>query len=71
LHDSKTLPTALEQYERLTGKPAKNVFLDRGYRGPKKINETNLNTPKPDKNITPKKKKRHGRRAAIKPVIPK
>jgi IS5 family transposase len=69
LHDSKTLPTALEQYERLTGKLAKNVFLDRGYRGPKKINETNLHTPKPDKNITLTKRKRHSRRAAIEPVI--
>lgn len=69
LHDSKTLPTALEQYERLTGKTAKNVFLDRGYRGPKHINETNLHTPKPDKNITLTKRKRHSRRAAIEPVI--
>jgi IS5 family transposase len=69
LHDSKTLPTALEQYERLTGKPARNVFSDRGYTGPKKINETNLHTPKPDKNITLKKKKRYSRRAAIEPVI--
>ena len=69
LHDSKTLPTALEQYERLTGKTAKNVFLDRGYRGPKKINETNLHTPKPDKNITLTKRKRHSKRAAIEPVI--
>ncbi|MBK7883934.1 MAG: hypothetical protein IPJ81_09090 [Chitinophagaceae bacterium] len=33
LHDSKTLPSVLEQYERLMDKEAKNVFLDRGYRG--------------------------------------
>jgi IS5 family transposase len=45
------------------------VFSDRGYTGPKKINETNLHTPKPDKNITLKKKKRYSRRAAIEPVI--
>ena len=31
LHDSKTLPDALQQYERLTGKQAKDIFLDRGY----------------------------------------
>jgi IS5 family transposase len=69
LHDSKTLPAALEQYERLTGKEAKNVFLDRGYQGPKMINSTALHTPKPDKNITPAKRKKHKRRAAIEPVI--
>ena len=45
LHDSKTLPAALEQYERLMDKEAKNVFLDRGYRGPKMINNTALHTP--------------------------
>jgi transposase, IS5 family len=69
LHDSKTLPAALEQYERLMYKEAKNVFLDRGYRGPKMINSTALHTPKPDKNITTAKRKKHKRRAAIEPVI--
>jgi IS5 family transposase len=69
LHDSKTLPTALEQYERLMGKEAKDVFLDRGYRGPKMINNTTLHTPKPDKNITKTKRNKHKRRAAIEPVI--
>lgn len=68
-HDSKTLGLALEQYTRLTDNQAKNIFVDRGYRGPKKINETNVCTPKPDKNITKTKRKRHGRRAAIEPVI--
>ena len=51
-HDSKTLPKALEQYERLTASTPKNIFVDRGYRGPKTINQTNIFTPKPDKNIT-------------------
>ena len=69
LHDSKTLPAALEQYERLMDKEAKNVFLDRGYRGPKTINNTALHTPRPDKNITRAKRKKHKRRAAIEPVI--
>jgi len=69
LHDSKTLPAALEQYERLVDKEAKNVFLDRGYRGPKMINNTALHIPKPDKNITKTKRNRHKRRAAIEPVI--
>ena len=69
LHDSKTLPSALEQYQRLNNKEAKNVWLDRGYRGPKKINETLLHTPKPDKAITKSKRRKHSRRAAIEPVI--
>lgn len=68
-HDSKTLTKALEQYERLTSLKAQNVFVDRGYRGPKTINQTNICVPKPDKNITKIKRKRHGRRAAIEPVI--
>lgn len=69
LHDSKTLPEALKQYERLTGKQPKDIFLDRGYRGPKKINETSLHTPKTDKNISKQKRNKHKRRAAIEPVI--
>ncbi len=69
LHDSKTIPEALEQYHRLMNKEPKSIFLDRGYRGPKKIGDTELHTPKPDKNITASKRKRHKRRAAIEPVI--
>ena len=69
LHDSKTLPDALQQYERLTGKQAKDIFLDRGYRGPKTINQTNLHTPKPNPNITKSKRRKHKRRAAIEPTI--
>lgn len=69
LHDSKTLPAALEQYERLMGKKAKNIFLDRGYRGPKTVNQANLHTPKPNPNITKTTRKKHKRRAAIEPVI--
>jgi transposase, IS5 family len=68
-HDSKTLPLALEQHQRLTGISAKSIFLDRGYRGPKQINQTNINVPVPDKKITKSKRKRHRRRAAIEPVI--
>ncbi len=51
------------------GGAIKSIFLDRGYRGPKKIGDTELHTPKPDKNITASKRKRHKRRAAIEPVI--
>ena len=68
-HDSKTLTTAIDQYERLTNRKAKSVFADRGYRGTSQINETKIYVPKPDKNITRQKRKRHSRRAAIEPVI--
>jgi IS5 family transposase len=68
-HDSKTLEKALTQYTNLTDKTAKTVFVDRGYRGPKTVNETTICVPKPDKNITKTKRRRHSRRAAIEPVI--
>ncbi len=68
-HDSKTLPSALDQYYRLTGNQATNIYLDRGYRGPKLVNGVNIHTPKPDKNITKTKRNRHKRRAAIEPII--
>lgn len=69
LHDSKTLPQVLEQYQRLNGRQAKEVYLDRGYRGPKQIDNTLLHTPTPEKNITKAKRRKHSRRAAIEPVI--
>lgn len=68
-HDSKTLPLALEQHKRLTAITAKQIFLDRGYRGPKKVGTTIVQVPSPNKNITQTKRKRHRRRAAIEPVI--
>jgi transposase, IS5 family len=69
LHDSKTLPEVLEQYERLNGKQAKEVFADRGYRGIKQYKESGILVPKPDKNITKAQRKKHSKRAAIEPVI--
>lgn len=69
LHSSKTIPEALEQYERLNGELPKEVYVDRGYRGVKEYNGTKINTPKPDKNITKQKVKGHIQRAAIEPVI--
>lgn len=68
-HDSKTLPQALNQHHRLTGNTPENIFLDRGYPGAKQINGINICIPRPNKNITKTKRKRHGRRAAIEPVI--
>ena len=69
LHDSKTLPTVIDQYERLTQKKPKAIFADRGYRGPRMVNNVNIYTPKPQTNITKAQRKQHCRRAAIEPVI--
>lgn len=69
LHDSKTLPEVLEQYERLTGKQADQVFADRGYRGLQQYKYSQINVPKPDKNISRTKRKKHSKRAAIEPII--
>ena len=69
LHDSKTIPDALEQYERLNGREAKDVFVDRGYKGVKQYKASSIQVPIPDKNITKAKRRRHSRRAAIEPVI--
>jgi len=69
LHDSKTLEASLEQHHRLTGIDAKEVYVDRGYPGKTKINNAQINMPKPDKNISLSKRKKHRRRAAIEPVI--
>lgn len=69
LHDSKTLPEVLEQYERLNGKQAKEVFVDRGYRGIRQYKNSTIFVPKPDKNITKAQRTKHSKRAAIEPVI--
>ena len=69
VHDSKTLPAVLEQYKQLTGRQAKNIFVDRGYKGPRIIEETTIQMPRPQKNITQTKRNRHKRRAAIEPCI--
>ena len=69
IHDSKTLPAALQQHGRLTGIKAKEVFVDRGYPGPQQIGDTQIHLPKPNKNITLSQRKKHRRRAAIEPTI--
>ncbi len=69
LHDSKTVPAALDQYERLNGDQPKEVFVDRGYRGEKKYKSSNINIPKPEKNISKEKRNGHIKRAGIEPVI--
>lgn len=69
LHDSKTLPEILEQHQRLVGKEAAEVFVDRGYKGMTRYKSSTIHVPKPDKKITKTKRKRHSRRAAIEPII--
>ena len=69
LHDSKTIPEVLEQYERLNGKEAKEVFVDRGYKGIKQYKGSTIHAPRPDKNIAKAQRKKHSKRAAIEPVI--
>jgi len=73
-YDGHTLDASLAQYERLLGKQAKTVTADRGYKGKSKINDTQIQIPKPfHKKLTPyqqqKKKKSFRRRAAIEPII--
>jgi len=57
IHDSKTLPAVIEQYERLKEKRPKAIFADRGYRGPKTVNDVTIYTPKPQTNITKTQRK--------------
>jgi IS5 family transposase len=69
LHDSKTIPDVLEQYERLNGREVKEAFVDRGYNGISQYKTTKIHIPKPNKNITKYQRSQHSKRAAIEPVI--
>lgn len=69
IHDSKTLPQVLDQYERINEKQPKEAFADRGYRGIKQYKETTIFVPTPNKNITRQQRKKHSKRAAIEPII--
>lgn len=69
LHDSKTIPAVLEQFERINNKEAKDVFADRGYKGNKTYKASKIHTPAPDINITTQQRKGHCKRAGIEPKI--
>ena len=58
LHDSKTLPKVIEQYERINNKKPKEIYVDRGYRGPKEVNEVNIYVPQTKKEITKAQRKK-------------
>lgn len=72
-YDGHTLIPALEQQQRLTGQILKNNFVDRGYRGVKKVLGTNIIIPDHKKTASNyeklKLRKSFRRRAAIEPKI--
>lgn len=74
LHDSKTLFDVLAHCRNSRGKAVKAGVCDRGYRGPKKIGETQIILPGPplkrdNRYQQDKKRQRCQRRAAIEPII--
>lgn len=74
VYDGHTLPKALAQVERLTGRSPAAAICDRGYRGRSKVSQTEVLIPKPPaKKATEYQKrrarKRFRRRAAIEPII--
>lgn len=73
-YDGHTLPQVFEQVKRLIGKEPKRAKADRGYRGNKKIGETEIlipTTPRKSDSYYKKKQisKAHKKRAAIEPII--
>ncbi|MCK9638119.1 MAG: transposase, partial [Methylobacter tundripaludum] len=74
LHDSKTLPEVLAHCQTSRGKAVKTGVCDRGYRGPKTVDGTQIILPAPplkrdNRYQRDKKRKRCQRRAAIEPII--
>ena len=73
-YDGHTLPSVLEQVERLRGTLPKKAKVDRGYRGKKQIGTTEIlipSTPKKSDSYYKQKKlsNAHRKRAAIEPII--
>jgi len=72
-YDGNTLEPQLEQVERLTGRTPKYAVVDRGYRGRKKILDTEIITPKilakHKKYQRQKMRKLFRSRAGIEPII--
>ncbi len=73
-YDGHTLDAQLDQVERLTGKLPRVAIVDRGYRGRKAIDETEICTPgKLKASATPyqkqKVRKRFRARAGIEPIV--
>ena len=72
-HDSTTLEDTLKHSKKISGKEFNNAIVDRGYRGKKKIDKTNIISPGPpikDNQYQRRKKRRQCQsRAAIEPII--
>ena len=74
LHDSHTLPEILHHVEISRGKAAKQAVCDRGYRGKREVNGTQIVLPgralkRDTRYQRDKKRKQCRRRAAIEPII--
>jgi len=72
-NDSQTLEKTLQHGEKITGKNFDTAIVDRGFRGKKKIEDTQVVLPDNGKGLTiyqkRKKRKQCKSRAAIEPVI--
>ncbi len=74
IHDGHTLPDVLAHIKRSRGKPVKQATCDRGYRGKRWVNDTEIVLPKPplkrdNRYQRDKKRRQCRRRAAIEPII--
>ena len=74
VHDSKTIEEVVSQIKRVRQTPAKLLICDRGYRGSKKVDETEIMLPskslKTDSKYQKEKKRKLCRgRAGIEPII--
>ena len=72
-HDSVTLEPTLEHTQKMTGKSFTNAICDRGYRGKKKVGQTNViipgNSAGRSKYEKRKRRVKCRSRAAIEPII--
>jgi IS5 family transposase len=73
-YDGHTLPRVLAQVKKLTKMIPDNAWVDRGYRGKSRVNDTKINYPKPlAKNLSDKVKeliqKQFRKRAGIEGII--
>jgi len=74
IHDSYTLPEVLEHIKNSRGKAVTTAVCDRGYRGKKEVNGTEIRLPskglkRDNRYQRDKKRKQCKRRAAIEPII--
>lgn len=73
-YDGHTLADQLEQIQRITGHRPKVALVDRGYRGQKYVESTNIEIPGPGKKkqsyyLKQKARRKFRQRAGIEPVI--